>query len=537
MPNARAVANDFASQHPAWQSKSAVTTIFSNFNRLDLSARVLLLALGAAAALPMDAQTAQPLPSAPSAVIAAQNEALAKPEGSGYVFHSAGSFTGPGGLSVDRASDAALRLSLDDAISIGLERNVRLKYDRANQRAVKGDTLGVLSALIPNLSVNAQSSAQEIDLAAMGFKPSLISKFASSGLLPPGTTFSQVVKVNTTQASIGASQVLFNLPDYELYRGTSNEAKVVELKRLTDEGDLILTVGISYLRVLADQANLTNAEAQQRSAETLFDQARQKHEAGVGTNLDALRGQVEYQQREQGVVAAQSQMQKDRIQLARILGIPAGQKLELTDSAPFAQLAMMDLDAAKITAYRHRKDFLSVEEQIALTQREEKAVKYQRLPTLAFNGNYGVIGVTTGSYHGDFAAVGSLNVPIFREAAQRGEQDVVGAQLTALRQEEADLRVTIDAQIRSSMLDVNAAKELVKVAQSSVELAQQELGDERERFSSGVGDNLAVVDAEASVASAEAQLVQSLYQYNVAKLELARNTGIVESRYRAYLGQ
>jgi outer membrane protein TolC len=197
----------------------------------------------------------------------------------------------------------------------------------------------------------------------------------------------------------------------------------------------------------------------------------------------------------------------------------------------------MDLDAAKITAYRHRKDFLSVQQQIALTQREVKAVKYQRLPTLAFNGNYGVIGLTTGSYHGDFAAVGSLNVPIFREAAQRGEQDVVAAQLTALRQEEADLRVTIDAQIRSSMLDVNAANELVKVAQSSVELARQELGDERERFSSGVDDNLAVVDAEASVASAEAQLVQSLYQYNVAKLELARNTGVVESRYRAYLGQ
>jgi outer membrane protein TolC len=197
----------------------------------------------------------------------------------------------------------------------------------------------------------------------------------------------------------------------------------------------------------------------------------------------------------------------------------------------------MDLEAAKIAAYKHRKDLLSLKQQIALTVREQKAVKYQRLPTLAFNGYYGVVGLTTGPYHGNFSAAGTLNVPIFREAAQRGEQDVVDAQLTALHQREADLRVTIDSQIRSSMLDVNAANELVKVAQSNVELAQQELADERDRFTSGVDDNLPVVDAEASVADAQAELVQSLYQYNVAKLQLARNTGVVDTRYRSYLGQ
>ncbi len=536
MPSRNLAHKDFASPGQTWQSKRCVTTFYPNLRPLSYAAGALLAAACFHAAVPIAAQAPQSLPSAPSALIASQNEALTKPAGSGFVFKATGSYPGPGGFAIDRASDAALPLTLDDAISIGMERNVRLKYDRANLRAVKGDTLGVLNALIPNLELKAASSAQEINLAAQGFKPSLISNFATSGLLPPGYAFSEIVKVDTTQASINASQVLFNLPDYELYRGTTNEARVVDLTRLTDQGDLVLAVGMTYLQVLADQANLTNAEAQQRSAKTLFDQATQKDKAGVGTNLDALRGQVEYQQREQDVVAAQGLLQKDTIQLTRILGLPAGQKLELTDAAPFEQLAEMDLEAAKLTAYKHRKDYLSLLEQIALTQRELKAVKYQRLPTLAFNGDYGVIGLTTGSYHGDFSAVGSLSVPIFREAAQRGEQDVVDAQLTALHQELSDLRVTIDAQIRTSMLDVNAANELVKVAQSNVELAQQELSDERDRFSAGVDDNLPLVDAEATVSSAQAQLVNSLYQYNVAKLQLARNTGVVESRYRSYLG-
>jgi outer membrane protein TolC len=497
-----------------------------------------LLLCTVALSLPLVAQTAaqQPLPAAPSAVIAAQNEALAKPAGSGMTFASA-TVPGPGRLPIELAKDGPLPLTLDDAIALGLERNIRLQYDVANQRAVKGDSLGVVNALLPNITANAQSSAEEINLAAMGFKPSLIAKFASSGLLPPGTNFPTIVKVNLTQASLNASQVLFNLPDYELYRGTRNEKAVVDLNYLADRGDLILAVGEAYLQVIADQSNLANAQAQERSSKTLYDQASAKLTAGVGIRIDALRGQVEYQQRQQDTASATSKLAKDTIQLDRILGLPAGQPLQLLTTAPFAELDAMDLNAEMLTAFAHRKDLLSLQQQIEVTERELRAVRYQRLPTLAFNGFYGLIGLDQGPYHGNFVAEGTISVPIFREAGQRGEQEVADAQLTALHQRETDLRVAIEAQIRTAALDVEAAHKLVEVAQSNVSLAQQELSDEHDRFTAGVDDDLPLVDAEAAVASAQSQLVQSLYQYNVAKLQLARYTGVIESRYRTYLGQ
>ena len=127
------------------------------------------------------------------------------------------------------------------------------------------------------------------------------------------------------------------------------------------------------------------------------------------------------------------------------MGLPAEQQLVLTDTAPFAQLADMDLDRAKETAYERRKDYLSLLAQIRVADRERLAVKYQRLPVLAFGGFYGVIGETEGLYHGVFAATGSLKFPIFREAGQRGDTEVITAQLMALRQREADLRVAIEA--------------------------------------------------------------------------------------------
>jgi outer membrane protein TolC len=491
----------------------------------------------AASAAPLFA-VAQALPAAPSAVLAAsQADQNGRPAGSGFRFTAVSTVAGPGGLAIEAPQPGVLSLSLDDAIALGLERNIRLKYDKGNQLAVKGDSLGVIDALLPNLTLKAQSSAQEINLAAMGFKPSIFAGFAKTGLLPPGYKIATIVKVNTTQASLNASQQLFNLPDYEIYRGLKNETAVVDLTLLNDRGDVIQTIGQLYLEILADQATVANDQAQVRSAQTNFDQASARQDAGVGIHLDVLRAKVDLQQRQQNLVAAQSRVDKDTIQLARVLGIPAGQKLALSDAAPLAGVTGMDLEAAKALAYTRRKDLLSLEEQIQLTVRELRAVKYQRLPTLAFNGFYGVIGVTNGSYHGDFNAVGTISVPLFREAAQRGEQQVVESQLTSLRQREADLRVAIDSQIRSSMLDVHAADELVKVAQSSVELSKQILSDAHDRFAAGVDDNLPVVDAEASVASAQAQLVQALYQYNVAKLQLARNTGVIETRYRDYLGK
>ncbi len=477
------------------------------------------------------------LPSAPSAVLLSQqDEALGRPAGSGLTFKAPGTVPGPGAVAIERPSDTPLALSIDDAISLGLERNVRVIYDRAKQKAVRGEELGVINALLPSLHVSGSTNTQEINLAALGFNPyGSGSIFSQLGINP--ASIPTIVKVHVTQAEISANQVLFDVPSYELYKGVKRETEVVDLDALTSRGDLVLAVGSAYLRVLADQTNLANAQAQERAAWTLFDQASQRRKAGVGTSLDELRGRVEYQQRQQTTIASDNQLAKDTIQLNRIMGMPAGQKLQLTDTSPFAEFADMDLDRAKETAYRHRKDLLSLQAQTQVADRELRAVRYQRLPTVAFNGFYGVLGETTGLYHGVFTAEGSLKFPIFREAEQRGQEDQVNAQLVALHQREGDLRVTIDAQIRASMLDVQSANQLAKVAQSNVQLAQQVLSDARERFTAGVDDNLAVVDAQASLTSAQFQLVQALYQYNVAKLNLARNTGVIETRYRTYLGK
>lgn len=474
------------------------------------------------------AQDASQLPAAPSAVLA--QYAVGPPAGSGRVYQPASTTDGPDGIRVEHATAEPMPISIDDAVAFGLDRNYRIVYDRAKQKAVKGDVYQVFNALIPTLRLDASTATEELNLAAMGFKPGAIKIPGFNANIPT------IVKVDVTQAALHVNQTLFSAPAWELLKAAKDEKDVVDLNVLSGHADLVQAVVTAYLKVLSDQASLANAQALEASGKTLFDQATEKRKAGVGTSLDELRGRVEYQNRQQQRIAAENALAKDFIQLNRIMGLPAEQQLVLTDTAPFTDLADMTLERARDTAYGRRKDYLSLLSQERVAHREQLAVKYQRLPTLAFGGFYGVLGETEGLYHGVFTAQGSLKFPIFREAAQRGEQKVIDAQMMAIKQREADARTNIDGQIRTALLDVASSHELVKVAQSNVELAQQQLSDVTDRFKAGVDDNLPVVDAQAALAGAQAQLVQSLYQYNTAKLNLARATGIIETQYRTYLG-
>lgn len=442
----------------------------------------------------------------------------------------------PGGVTIAQATPGALPLSLDEAIDRGMQHNLQLLLARQNQRMVHGQVLTVANNLLPSITAEAYTRTQQINLAAMGFKPESLGALLDRFGIPPGE-FSTIVKVDTTAARLNVDQQLFNVPAYYLYRAAQKADTVASMTALNAEGNVVLNVGTQYLLALADASQIENAKELAKADEVVLQQATASHDAGVGTNLDVLRARVQLQTQQQTVINAENTFAKDKIALNRLIGLPAEQELTLTDKTPFAEFAQLPLDRAKALAYARRKDLLSLEAQTEVAERTQKAVKYERLPTLSFGGHYGVLGETRGLYHGEFSAMGSLKIPIFQEARLRGEREVADAQLQALHRQVTSLKVTIEQQIRSAMLDVQSSEQLVKVAQSNVDLATQVLQQATDRFQAGVSDNLPVVEAQASLADAQAKLVQTLFQYNQSKLTLARNTGVVETQYKLYLGR
>jgi outer membrane protein TolC len=492
-------------------------------------ARAVLLAIGLAAVA--QAQQNSSLPMAPSAIAAALP---ARSPSAGFALQTIGASEPPfaGQVAVQQATSDPLPLGLDAAIERGLKYNLQVQLANEAEHAVRGQISTVFYQLMPNLKAIGYTSTQEIDLAALGFKPASLTTFGFA----PGS-ISTIVKVNTTDAQVSADQVLFNLPDFYLYSAAKHAETVFQMNVLNARGNVVQAVGTQYLAALADQAQIANAQALLTADEEVLRQATLSHDAGVGTNVDVLRARVQLQTEQQVLVRAQNTFEKDKIALNRLIGLPADQQLTLTDTVPYADLAEMPLADARALGYQRRKDLLALQAQLEVAQRARKAVKYERVPSLGFNGYYGVLGETHGLYHGVFTVQGVLKIPIFEEGRFRGETEVAASQEIGLAQQIESLRVSIDAQIRASRLDVESSAELVKVARSNVDLAAQALADTRDRFAAGVSDNLPVVQAQASLADAQTQLINTEFQFNQAKLALARNTGVVETQYKQYLGR
>ncbi|MGC1871299.1 MAG: TolC family protein [Acidobacteriaceae bacterium] len=427
-------------------------------------------------------------------------------------------------------------LSLDDAIRRGLQSNLQTTLVKQDQQIVSGERLEAINYLMPNLTWEAERQRLQINLQAEGFSSKLIHSFPP-GLVPPAdlNSIPAVVTVNAVIAQADLTQSLFDLQSFELYRAAKEEIKAVDFSYQSSRGQVIQTVADTYLRVLATAANVDNAKGLLATDAEVLRQATLKHQVGVGTNLDELRARVQYQQQQQVVIAQQNAFEKVKVDLNREIGLPADQPIQLTDSTPYATIATIPLDEALRMAYANRQEYLYLQAKLRSAQYQSRAARYERVPTITFKGNYGVTGTVGSIYHGTFLAEGTLNVPIFKEAQFRGDRDVADAATKDAMAQLANFHQQIEAEIRDNMLDVAAAQQLVDVARSNVDLGHATVNDATDRFRNGVDNDLPVVEAQSSLATAEAQLVNSLYEYNVAKIALARSLGIVDREYREYL--
>lgn len=435
-----------------------------------------------------------------------------------------------GSVSAGPVTADVLRLTLADAIARGLEHNLAVVAAVQQERTIAGERLGVESNLMPQMSVAAYSATLSEDLDALGFNPSFLKKLGIPASLAPG-----IIKTDYTGAQLNVQQQLFNGQAVVLLRAARAENDAAHLDMLNARGAVVEAVGAEYLQELAAEAEAQNAEALLRADKAAFEQAQARHQAGVATGLDELRAEVQMQTQEQAAVSAENALVKTRMALNRMIGLAPEQAVDLTDAAPYAELAMLPLSEAEATAYAHRKDFLSLEAHLHAAQLELRATAWERMPSLSAGGFYGVMGQTESLYHGVFSAGGTLTFPLFREAQLRGEREAAAANLASLRERDADLRASIRIQLRDAQMDVAAAAALVKSADAALELARQELEDVGMRYAAGVDDNLPVVRAQAQLAAAHSAHVNALYQYNVAKLRLAQATGVVESQYANYL--
>jgi outer membrane protein TolC len=422
---------------------------------------------------------------------------------------------------------APLELTLAGAIHRGLEYNLgTVGYQNATRQA-RAQRQEALSVLLPNFNAYALVTEEQVDLAAFGFHFQV-----------PGVSIPTVVgPFHYSDVRATMTQNVVNLTALRNLRASEQEVKATKFSAQDARDLVVLAVTGGYLSIIAASARIDSARAQVTSAQALFQQATDRHNAGVAARIDVTRSQVELQTQQQRLISQETDYNKRKIQLARVIGLPPGQEFSLSDSLPYAPLTDVTLDQALERAYATRADLKAAQAQVQAAELAKRASEAERYPSVLFESDYGVIGSSPVSSHGTFAITGSVHVPIWQGGRIRAQIEEADAALQQRRAEYADLHARVDAEVRLAFLDLTAAASQVGVSQSNRDLAQDTLAQSRDRFAAGVADTVEVVQAQEQVASAEQDYISSLYAHNLAKASLARAMGRADQGIQQFLGR
>jgi outer membrane protein TolC len=409
-------------------------------------------------------------------------------------------------------------ISLQDAVERGLKQNLGLLLSHADIRAARGQRWEQLSALLPQVAVAPYVSTAKINFSELGFITAPVSSLNYSYF----------------DSRLFVSQSLF---DWKSINNARAAGKSLAAKEFTykDARDLVvLAVGFTYLQAIAGEARVETAQAQVRTSQSIYDQASDQVKAGTSPAIDALRAKVELQTRQQQLIEAKNNLAIQKLTVARVIGLAPGQDFELTDKSLYQPLTEITVEEALQRAYAVRSDYRAAAADVRAAEFSRKAAAAGYLPSLSFNANYGAAAQHPSTATSVYDVRGTLTIPIFLGGSVHGDVLQADARLEQSRQRQENLRAQIDAEVRTALLNLQSSAEQVTVARSNIELADQTLTQSTDRFIAGVTDSVEVVQSQEAVASAHEQYITSLYNYNYAKIFLARSLGLAEEGVKEF---
>jgi outer membrane protein TolC len=423
---------------------------------------------------------------------------------------------------------ARIGLTLRSAIERGLRYNLGLIEANQASADVRAERLRALSALLPQLEARARQGYENLSYKEIGLKlppiPGLPALPSTSG----GFGY-QDVRVSVTQS-------LFNAELRNRYRARKSEEQASRLSIQDSRDVVVFAVGTAYLQVISSAARVETAKAQLSSAEELDRQTANRVKNEVSPEIDSIRAQVERQSAEQRLTNAANQLEKDKLTLARIIGLAVDQDFSLIDPLAYHPLSGITSETAVDEALRSRADLRSAETSVQAAAFTLRAQKAQRLPVVSVTADYGGAGANIGNFNQVYTVAGNISVPIYTGGRIHADVEQAQADLVRREAEYEDLKGRAAYDVRVAWLDLSASDSSVKIAERNKWLAERALTQSQDRYSNGVTNYLEVVQAQEAVTVAGENYIQSLFSFNVAMISFARAVGGAEARLPALLG-
>ena len=407
-------------------------------------------------------------------------------------------------------------LSLQEAIRLALRNHLLTKIAFEQIRESKGQRLQLISELLPHVEASMlENRVGRVNYAAMGFK--------NYPLAGPYDVF---------DARFRLTQKIFDLSSFSRAQAGNTEVKVRQYEEEFARQKVILEASLAYLSVLESKGEFQAAEANLKLAQRLLQQAEHQHEVEIATGVDVARAATKKAEEEFLIEQVKMMLTESFLQLKRVTGVSYEDALSLSDSISYIEDVEMPVDEAVRLANSHRLEVRILEDKIRAQNQLLRAAKWEMLPKIELNGDYGLSG--NGPKRND-RGTGQImiggSMPLFEGGKIWGTIKAESSRKRQLEEQLADLRRQIEEDVRLALLKTRTGRQQVRTARSILDLARRELKMAQDRFSEGLGDNVEVVGAQTTLARARDTYISALTQYHIARLNLFFALGQAGSFY------
>lgn len=415
-----------------------------------------------------------------------------------------------------------LPLSLKRAVEIALapEGSPRVALAEESIRQLQTGIAQARAAFLPDIEASVTDQSETVSLKSYGF----------SFQLPPGLGFaipSFVGPFSVFDARATANQSVFDFSSIRKYQSSKVTVEATKADAETTKNQVSDAVARAYLACLRADATVETQQANVDLSDALLKLSNRQKTAGTGLAIEVTRAQVQLANDRQNLIVAQNDRRKAVLQLLRAMGLNLDARIEFTDKLAYKPVDVGPMETALEKARKERAELKAQAKREEIAKLNYGSVKAERLPSLSAFGNYGAIGPEIVGAVPTRSVGISLKVPVFdggRRDARRAES------LSQLRQEEIrtrDVKQQVELDVRLALDSIKSAASQVDTAREGLALAENELAQARRRYEGGVANSIEVTDAQTRLDRARDNQVAALYNYNLARLDLATATGSI----------
>jgi outer membrane protein TolC len=411
-------------------------------------------------------------------------------------------------------------LTMEQAVDLAREKNLRVKAADADARTMDSMRREALASFWPQLSANGYFNDQ---------------RMAPNVFTSAGTTMARNYQVfNADQTRDGNVTAMYPLfaggRDYYGYQAAARRAEAGREMRRGAEVDVAMQARLDYIAALREAENLRVTGDLLRDVEERLRVTREQYDAGRVPRYYLLRDEAERANAVQMDAMGRSRAEQAVIALKTTLGVDLSSSITFADQLRYTPAAVSVEEGIRQAGETH-PDLRTAIKQREAAQAEVRAAYGNYFPQVSvsymYDGQWSKNRNETSTTADGYSVGVVVTLPLFDGFQRENALKTAKAKLDRATQGEGLVRQQIAKEVNQTALTLTAAEKSVEASRQGLEQAEEEFRVVKERFESGRGIQLEILDAQVSLTRARFNAVAALAEYNSALAMWLRATGRV----------